>query len=326
MKLSFSPPALLAEIKSFEPGNARTPTETETSYFRFYGIDFENWLIGIRHQFGFFPAAGFNIAAHYYYPESQPSRGTVFILHGYFDHVGLYRHLIEYCLINGFSVVAYDHPGHGLSSGPRASIESFEQYREVLTICIQIFEGVESATQPRHIMAQSAGCAITMDYLLRLPSAQHSNPFNEVIFFAPLVRPTNWRISSAKHSAGKYFIRSQKRVFTENSNDVEFLRFLKNDDPLQPVILQLQWVTALKQWLKEFHKLPESELSPLVIQGKVDSTVDWQYNIPKIQEKFRQPQIHYLDEGRHHLVNESDPIRDEIFKAVDQIINPPTSE
>ncbi|MDF1645244.1 MAG: alpha/beta hydrolase [Pseudomonadales bacterium] len=326
MKLSFDPATLISNKTPYEPDSNREPTKQQREYFQFYGIDFENQLVGIHHHFGFFPAAGFDIAAHYYHHKNQLSRGTVFILHGYFDHVGLYKNLIEYCLINGFSVVAYDLPGHGLSTGPRASIESFEQYREVLTTCIQLFESVESATQPWHLMAQSTGCAITMDYLLRLPSSQHSNPFNELIFFAPLVRPVNWRVSSAMHSAGKYFIKSQKRIFTQNSNNVSFLQFVREQDPLQPVILSLQWVTALKQWLKEFHKLPESELSPLVIQGKVDGTVDWQYNIPKIQGKFKQSQVHYLNEGRHHLVNESDPIRDEIFKLVDNVINPPPAQ
>ena len=318
--------SIIATKTPFEPNSLREPTSSEREYFQYYGIDFEHQLTGIHHHFGFFQCAGFDIAAHYYHPVGQTSRGTVFILHGYFDHVGLYRHLIEYCLINGYSIVAFDLPGHGLSSGPRASIESFAQYREVFTHCIQIFDGVESATKPWHIMAQSAGCAITMDYLLRLAGTPNSNPFGEVIFFAPLVRPVNWRVSSAMHRVGRHFIQSQKRIFTQNSNDTAFLQFIRENDPLQPVILQLQWVTALKQWLKEFHKLPESELSPLVIQGKVDGTVDWQYNIPKIQGKFKRSQIHYLEEGRHHLVNESDPIRDEIFKVVDTIINPSANE
>ena len=315
--------SIIATKAPFKPDSLREPTSSESEYFKYYGIDFEQQLAGIQHHFGFFQSAGFDIAAHYYYPLSQASRGTIFILHGYFDHVGIYRHLIEYCLTSGYSVVAFDLPGHGLSSGPRASIENFAQYREVFTRCVQIFDGLESAAKPWHIMAQSTGCAITMDYLLRLPTTPNSNPFDEVIFFAPLVRPVNWRASSAMHRVGKHFIQSQKRVFTQNSNDTEFLQFIRENDPLQPVTLPLQWVTALKQWLKEFRTLPESELSPVVIQGKVDRTVDWQYNIPQIQEKFKLPQIHYLKEGRHHLVNESDPIREEIFNVVDTIINPP---
>ena len=71
--------------------------------------------------------------------------------------------------------------------------------------------------------------------------------------------------------------------------------------------------------------MPQSELSPLVLQGKVDGTVDWQYNIPKIQDKFKQVRVRYIDKGRHHLVNESGPIRDELFQLVDEIINPPSN-
>ncbi|MBL4584089.1 MAG: alpha/beta hydrolase [Pseudomonadales bacterium] len=314
---------LVHNTTHFDPSSATKPTPKQQAYFKYYGIDFENQLVGIGHHFGLFKAAGFDIAAHYFSQPTATNRGTVFILHGYFDHVGLYKHLIEYCLASGFSVVAYDLPGHGLSSGPRASIESFAQYREVFATCMDIVKKLDEPTQPWHIMAQSTGCAIAMDYLLRLPQNQASMHFDEIFLFAPLVRPVNWRVSSVMHRAGKYFIESQKRTFTQNSNDADFLQFIREHDPLQPLILPLQWVTALKRWLKEFRRLPQSQLSPVVIQGKADRTVDWQYNIPKIQGKFRQPQIHYLEEGRHHLVNESSPIRDEMFKVVDEIINPP---
>ena len=59
------------------------------------------------------------------------TRGTVLICHGYFDYVGLYRHLIAHVLELGYAVLAYDLPGHGLSSGPRGD-PGLPIYREVL--------------------------------------------------------------------------------------------------------------------------------------------------------------------------------------------------
>ena len=67
---------------------------------------------------------------HYFrLPESASPKGTVFILHGYFDHVGLYTQLIDRCLGAGFDVLAYDQPGHGLSSGTLTAIGSFGSTR-----------------------------------------------------------------------------------------------------------------------------------------------------------------------------------------------------
>ncbi len=57
---------------------------------------------------------------------------TMFMFHGFYDHMGLYRHVVDWALDQGFVVIACDLPGHGLSSGARASIDDFAVYQEVV--------------------------------------------------------------------------------------------------------------------------------------------------------------------------------------------------
>ncbi|MEB3734885.1 alpha/beta hydrolase [Halopseudomonas pachastrellae] len=47
-------------------------------------------------------------------------------------HMGLYRHLIQWGAGAAYAVLAFDLPGHGLSSGERASIDCFLRYQKVL--------------------------------------------------------------------------------------------------------------------------------------------------------------------------------------------------
>src|SRR6218665_4197450 len=56
-------------------------------YVRYYGIDLENVVPGVRHYCGWFEAYGYRIVAHAYMPEKP--QGSVFFLHGYLDHSGL---------------------------------------------------------------------------------------------------------------------------------------------------------------------------------------------------------------------------------------------
>ena len=42
-------------------------------------------------------------------------QGTLLLLHGYYDHMGLYRHVVDWALSMNFAVLACDLPGHGLS-------------------------------------------------------------------------------------------------------------------------------------------------------------------------------------------------------------------
>ena len=50
------------------------------------------------------------------------SLGTVIVVHGYMDHIGLYGHLIRHLLGRQLTVVCLDLKGHGLSSGAACSI------------------------------------------------------------------------------------------------------------------------------------------------------------------------------------------------------------
>src|SRR5690554_1622730 len=59
---------------------------------------------------GYLDASGFRLWTQVWTPPSP--RGSVFVVHGYFDHLGLYRHLLELLLAQGWRVVLWDLPGH----------------------------------------------------------------------------------------------------------------------------------------------------------------------------------------------------------------------
>lgn len=301
--------AVKAILKPLNLSDTRVVSEAELEYYRFYGIDFEARRSDVNHFFGSLDLAGFDIACHYY--ELNQSTATCFILHGYYDHSALYKHMIDYCLSRNMSVVIYDLPGHGLSSGEPAAIKSFEDYQQVLQGVIEFFQPKVSG--PSYVIGQSTGGAITMDYIL----SHSDHPFEKAVLLAPLFKPVGWGLSARFVDLIRPFISSMPRVFTSNSNDKEFVRFLEHDDPMQYRRLSLQWVSALKKWMKHFLSLNKSEQSVLIIQGKKDLTVDWRYNLPIIEQKFPQAQVVYINKGCHHLVCESQAVREEFYQAMD---------
>ena len=271
---------------------------------------------GTHHAMGFFSSAGFRIAGHYYRP-TKPA-GTVFIVHGYYDHVGLFSHIISYCLARKFAVVAFDLPGHGLSSGAPASIDSFAQYTQVLKDCIDMAQ-VAGVPAPYHVLAQSTGGSIVMDYVLSR-CGQSQRQFKHIVLLAPLVRPHAWARGSMLHAVAKLFVKSIGRSYVPNSHDVEFLRFLREGDPLQSDRLVSAWVGALKQWLKVFEQYDCCDAGVTIVQGGEDTTVDWRYNLNKIETKFPNARVYMLPEARHHLVNESIEIRAQLLSILDSTL------
>ena len=109
---------LVTQLPDFEP--ARPLDETALRYAGYYGIDFTP--VASQHL-GLVRIDGFDLAMQVWKP-SKP-RGSLLILHGYYDHMGLYKHLIRWALRHDLAVLALDLPGHGLSSGERASIDCF---------------------------------------------------------------------------------------------------------------------------------------------------------------------------------------------------------
>ena len=283
----------------------------ETEYLEFYHIHFAREVPGLRQHLGAMQFGDQQLAVHVFL---QPSaRGVLLLVHGYLDHVGLFGHLIRFGLERGYTVVAFDLPGHGLSSGDRVAIDDFGDYRRAV-------ESVMTHCAPLpgswRVIAQSTGGAAVVDYLLH-----HPDKLEKVVLLAPLVRPRSWWWVKSAHALLHRFRDTMPRGFAENSNDPEFLRWIRTD-PLQSTVISMRWIGALRRWLKN---LPqgngECEAVVLLIQGDADGTVDWRYNVNRIQRLISGTQLVILEGARHHLANESPPIRSRIYAHIDEFFS-----
>ncbi len=282
----------------FDPVLDKKPDGFE-EYRRFYQLD----ALRSQHRIGTVNSGEHCLAVQYWLPEN--TQQTALMVHGYFDHVGLYRHVIQFLLQKNIAVIAFDLPGHGLSSGARAVIHDFDEYAHAIDAVIKASTNTE--LPPITLgFGQSTGCAAWMNFCM----TGFQNCIKKLIFFSPLLRPYHWQPQG--HTAYlllRHFIKCLPRNFRDNSSNREFLRFCHYEDPLQPRHLTVAWVGAMKNWLTRFAKQPIIKIPALILQGERDDTVDWRYNIPAILKKMPNAQVHYLAEARHHLANESDSIR-----------------
>ena len=314
MPAPFSPDTLRA---SLQPLAAARPLSSEgLAYQRFYGLDFAHHAAPVQRQLGCYRAGGYDLVSQVWWPEGAPV-ATLFVIHGFYDHMGLYRHVIEWGLSRGFVVIACDLPGHGLSSGERASIGDFNQYQEALQ---GLFIEAQSLglPQPWHLCGQSTGGAIVIDHLLH--QGTHSPAQGQAILMAPLVRPKDWRWSKLSYYLLRPFVKGIARRFSENTNNPDFMPFLLAD-PLQPLRLPTAWVGALARWIGRIEEAAPSARALLIIQGEADRTVDWRHNLGVLTAKFTRPEVLLLPEARHHLANETDAIRARYFAFLDQHFN-----
>jgi hypothetical protein len=193
----------------------RQPLSEAQAYQRFYGLDFSTR--NVRSGLGRFEVDGYEVVSQFWWPER--AKATLFVFHGFYDHTGLYRHVIEWALDQGFAVIACDLPGHGLSSGERASIRISLSTRTPCRAVRGAIPGAAATVAPvrakhrrRH---RDRSCA---------QSGASSPAQGQVILLAPLVRPRAWGWSKFSYYLLKPFVKGIARRFSENSNDPNFCR------------------------------------------------------------------------------------------------------
>lgn len=301
---SLDPDLLRAALQPLAQATDLSPQARR--YQAYYGLDLPHRR-GVHSVLGRFAVRDYEVVAQAWWPDSP--QATLVVLHGFYDHMGLYRHVIDWGLAMGFAVLGCDLPGHGLSSGPRASINEFDEYQAVLQALLDEARRLDLPT-PWHLLGQSTGGAIALDHLLH--TAQ-PGALGETILLAPLVRPRSWGWSRVSYELLRRFVDQIPRRFSENSSDAGFLEFIQTRDPLQPVILPTAWVGALSRWIPRIEAAPGCRHRPIIVQGEADMTVDWRHNLPVLQRKFDNPEVLRLPTARHHLVNESEALRREYF-------------
>jgi len=188
--------------------------------------------------------------------------------------------------------VGIDLPGHGLSTGKRADIEDFASY-------LAAFEAAMAAQpwpKPWRAVGHSTGGA-TILMALQNPKKK----FDLVVLEAPLIRtymwtPTLW----LKNIVEDWVITVPRRPGSAPKGDV--FQQLLEDDPFYISEVPLHWVDAADSYYLSTSDWLPVKGRVLILQGKKDTVVDVDYNLPFLEKILPDADIVEIAEGRHHLL------------------------
>ena len=281
-----------SEMQQLDLKSDATHSDSIKKYFNFYKLDYPN----VSHSFGWFKSDNYKLASHVFKPQTP--KGTMVILHGYFDHTGIIAPLIDICLKENFTVATIDFPGHGLSDGNRGAINDFNEYAFALDRFLKAYKA--SLPSPVYFMGHSTGCAAIYEYLnIRGASNQE-----KIIFLGPLVRTHLWGPSKAAYFFTKPFVKKLPRKYRKNTANKTFIEFIKND-PLEGQYVASIWFKALSDWNNRIKAYPTITNPMLILQGEQDKTVDWKYNMAFLKTKCSNVKIRQIKEGGHQLAHET---------------------
>jgi len=274
-------------------------------YLTRYGID----QGGHRHYWGSLDSNEVPIFCHVF--ESDQSKGTVVILHGYLDHCGSMAKVINHLVSQDYDVAVFDAQGHGLSGGVPTTIHDFDQYgRHFETVLEHLNE--RGWPEPHHVVAHSTGASVVMEHLLD----GGGENLDRVVLLAPLVKPKTSALSHGFAMSLGTLVDHVPRVFRANSSDPNFLESVRAD-PLHASHISLKWYRAMTKWSQQVDGHAPCAKPIRVVQGTGDEVVDWEYNLAWIRGKFPAATIVKIETGKHQLMNEPPALLAKVQAEID---------
>lgn len=269
-----------------------------------------------QHRLGTVQSYGNTLCVQKFVPDTEP-QGTVILVHGYLEHSALQQPLIDDLLAQNLVVLCFDLPGHGLSSGKAYWIDSFTRYGCQLGEILQRLG--DELPGPWFMAGHSTGAAVVMAHQLMFGNGGNW-PLAGRILLAPLVRPKGWRAIRFKYRLLRHFFDSILRLPSDNSHNRDYLRFIREIDPLQAKRIPVAWIAAMLAWYPRVEQADPMQGSVLVIQGTDDDTVDWQFNLSALKRCYPDLKVELIKDAKHQLINESAEYQQQLFELLHQSI------
>jgi alpha-beta hydrolase superfamily lysophospholipase len=95
--------------------------------------------------------------------QKRRCKGWILLLHGFGEHSGRYLHVCDFLLRDGFSILTWDHRGHGRSDGARGVCSEFSWFTDEITFFLH-FE--RDLSLPLFLFGHSLGGEIVLQYTL----------------------------------------------------------------------------------------------------------------------------------------------------------------
>jgi alpha-beta hydrolase superfamily lysophospholipase len=253
------------------------------------------------------------IAVHLFRPPEEP-RGTVLVLHGYLSYPAEMGSVIRMLLSEGYVVVAPALPGHGLSGGDRAAIDEFADYGQLVEDLLDLLGDV--LPHPWHAIGHSTGATALYEYFRSNARAvkpvdagsspgASSDPFEAVVFLAPLIRSAWYRASRLGRFLARPFV---SHVSTGS------------DNPFIPGTMPLEWFDAQVRWNRDLGNNASVTRPVLVIQGDADTVVHWRYNRRFLLRSMACVRYELLPGAGHVLHGRDEEVRRHTLRLVRQYI------
>ncbi len=139
----------------------------------------------MKHNEGTFKGfGGLELYTQSWLPDTPP-KAIMALVHGFGEHSGRYKNVVNHLVPKGYAIYGFDHRGHGRSPGKRGHVNDWAEFRGDVVAFKQFITG-QHPDLPLFLMGHSMGGLIVLEYILR-----HPEGWQGVIASAPLLGQPN---------------------------------------------------------------------------------------------------------------------------------------
>lgn len=256
---------------------------------------------------------GIEIYGQCWLNDAKP-KAVICIVHGMGEHSTRYAHVAEYLVDAGYSVIAYDHRGHGKSGGKRGHTPSYDLLLDGVSDLLNQAEKIVLGSK-KIIYGHSMGGNVVLNYALRrkpsIAGVIASSPWLKLAFDPPKFEVALGRFVNNIFPG---FTQSTKLDATAISSDKKEVEKYMNDPLVHDKISARFFVETYSAAAYALEHASEMKLPLLIFHGTEDRLTSPEGS-QQFAEKVKENCTFRLWEGFYHETH-NEPEKEEVLKYI----------
>lgn len=257
---------------------------------------------------------GLELFAHAFPAQEEP-KAVVCIVHGHGEHIERYEHVAAALNQAGYSVIGYDHRGHGQSEGPRGHIPSYELLLNDMTrFRNEVKEYYPDI--PHFVWGHSMGGNIVLNYILRnrpeLSGVIATGPWLKLAFEPPAIQIF---LGKMMDKIKPDFTQESGLDSAALARDPDVVRAYEEDNLVHGKISARLMVEMLNSGLWALDHANEFPLPLLLMHGSADRLTSAQASKDFAAKAPADKVTLKIWDGFYHELH-NEPEKDEVFKTI----------
>ncbi len=212
-----------------------------------------------------------NIDIQGYHGTSANPKAVVALVHGIGEHSQRYKHLGDYLTAKGYAFAAFDHRGHGLSTGKKGHAPSYDTFLDDVDEFLTKVRGFYP-NKPIFLYGHSMGGNIVLNYLVKRKPTDLNGIITTGAFIKLAFEPSAFIVGLGRFMRNimPKFTQKNQLVLEHISRSADVVEAYKNDPLVHNKITATMGIGMIETARKLYTYKGSTKIPLLLMHGGAD--------------------------------------------------------